>query len=78
VDRLSGKVGLIGDVHQEHERLGHLALKGRRFETWAQVCHAVDAATRYWNGHWHPYVWSKRKRRRHARPPRIACLPVAA
>jgi DDE superfamily endonuclease len=26
-----------------------LALKGRRFETWDEVCRAVAAATSYWN-----------------------------
>jgi hypothetical protein len=58
--------------------LRSLALKGRRFETWGEVCQAVDAATHYWNGHRHPFVWGKRKRRRPARPTGIARLPVAA
>ena len=58
--------------------LRSLALKGRRFETWADVCAAVDAATHYWNAHRHPFVWGKRKRRRPARATRIARLPVAA
>jgi hypothetical protein len=55
-----------------------LALKGRRFATWADLCAAVDAATRYWNAHRHPFGWGTRKRRRPARPPGIACPPVAA
>ena len=58
--------------------LRSLALKGRRFETWAEVCQAVDAATVYWNKHRHPFVWGKRKLRRPARPTGVACLPLAA
>jgi transposase len=58
--------------------LRSLALKGRRFATWEQVCQAVDAATQYWNAHRHPFLWGRRKRRRPARPTGIACLPVAA
>jgi hypothetical protein len=58
--------------------LRSLALKGRRFATWAEVWDAVAAATRYWNAHRHPFVWGKRKRRRPARPPGIGRLPVAA
>ena len=33
-----------------------LALKGRRFATWDEVCQAVAAATAYWNHHRHPFV----------------------
>jgi transposase len=58
--------------------LRSLALKGRRFATWDDLCAAVDAATRYWNAHRHPFVWGKRKRRRPARATSIARLPVAA
>lgn len=58
--------------------LRSLALKGRRFATWDAVCHAVEAATQYWNAHRHPFVWGKRKRRQSARPAGIACLPVGA
>lgn len=58
--------------------LRSLALKGRRFETWDEVCQAVEAATRYWNAHRHPFVWGKRKRRRPARPPGITALPAVA
>jgi hypothetical protein len=58
--------------------LRSLALKGRRFADWTEVCQAVDAATRYWNAHRHPFTWGKRPRRRPARPSGIACLPVAA
>jgi transposase len=58
--------------------LRSLALKGRRFATWAQVCQAVEAATAYWNAHRHPFLWGRRRRRRPARPTGIARLPVAA
>ena len=57
--------------------LRSLALKGRRFATWPEVGAAVEAATRYWNAHRHPFVWGTRKRRRPARSTGIACLPVA-
>lgn len=58
--------------------LRSLALKGRRFASWEQICQAVEAATRYWNAHRHPFVWGRRKRRRPARPTGIACLPTVA
>jgi transposase len=58
--------------------LRSLALQGRRFATWEEVCHAVAAATQYWNAHRHPFVWGKRKHRHPARPAGIASLPVAA
>ena len=58
--------------------LRSLALKGRRFATWEELCQAVHAATQYWNAHRHPFLWGRRKRRRPARPTGIARLPVAA
>jgi transposase len=58
--------------------LRSLALKGRRFATWEQLCQAVAAATQYWNAHRHPFIWGRRKRRRPARAAGIARLPVAA
>lgn len=58
--------------------LRSLALKGRRFETWEQVCAAVQAATAYWNAHRHPFVWGKRRRHRSHRQPGIASLPKVA
>jgi transposase len=58
--------------------LRSLALKGRRFTTWTEICHAVEAATQYWNDHRHPFTWGGRKRRCPARPTGIARLPVAA
>ena len=58
--------------------LRSLALKGRRFETWDEVCAAVAAATAYWNGHRHPFAWGRRKRRRAARRAGLAQLPLAA
>jgi hypothetical protein len=36
--------------------LKSLALKGRRFETWDDVCRAIDEATAYWNKPRRPFV----------------------
>lgn len=55
-----------------------LALKGRRFESWDEVCQAVEQATASWTQHRHPFVWGRRKRRRRGRAPGIAHLPMAA
>jgi transposase len=55
--------------------LRSLALKGRRFETWEEVCRAVEEATAYWNGHRHPFVWGRRRRHRPRRRPGIAAVP---
>lgn len=55
--------------------LRSLALKGRRFETWEQVCDAVAKATAYWNAHRHPFVWGRRRRHRPRRSSGIA-LPA--
>jgi transposase len=55
-----------------------LALAGRRFETWDEVCEAVDQATAYWNAHRHPFLWGQRRRHRPRRRPGIALLPKAA
>ena len=46
--------------------LRSLALKGRRFETWAQIEEAVRRATAYWNEHKHPFLWGRRRRHRAA------------
>jgi transposase len=55
--------------------LRSLALKGRRFETWAEIAQAVERATAYWNQHSHPFVWGGR---RHRVPRRlgVAAVPV--
>jgi len=58
--------------------LRSLALKGRRFATWEEVCHAVAAATAYWNNHRHPFIWGRRRRHRARRKPGIACSPRLA
>jgi transposase len=55
--------------------LRSLALKGRRFETWEQICQAVEAATNYWNRHRHPFLWGRRRRHRPRRNPGIALVP---
>ncbi len=53
-----------------------LALKGRRFETWEEVCQAIEEATAYWNGHRHPFVWGRRRRHRPRRRPGSRLFPV--
>ncbi len=58
--------------------LRSLALKGRRFESWAEICAAVDRATGYWNAHRHPFVWGRRRRRRSTPRAGLARLPLAA
>jgi transposase len=55
--------------------LRSLALKGRRFETWEQICEAVRRATEYWNAHKHPFVWGRRRRHQPRRRPGIAAVP---
>jgi hypothetical protein len=55
-----------------------LALKGRRFETWEEICAAIEAATAYWNAHRHPFHWGRRRRHRPRRQPAIALLPSVA
>jgi transposase len=58
--------------------LRSLALKGRRFASWAEVEQAVAEATAYWNAHRHPFVWGRRRRHQPRRKPGIARLKVAA
>ena len=58
--------------------LRSLALAGRRFETWDEICKAVAQATDYWHAHRHPFVWGHRRRHRSRRRPGIALLPQAA
>ncbi len=55
--------------------LRSLALKGRRFETWDEICEAVKQATTYWNKHKHPFHWGRRRRHRPRRPSGIALMP---
>jgi hypothetical protein len=57
--------------------LRSLALKGRCFETWADIERAIAAATAYWNAHRHPFGWGHRRRHRPHRAPGIALLPAA-
>jgi transposase len=58
--------------------LRSLALKGKRFETWEEICTAVQAATAYWNAHRHPFLWGRRRRHRPRRQPGIAQVPAVA
>ena len=71
------------DVHEHGfgepwwKTLRSLALKGRRFVTWEEVCGAVRDAVAYWNAHRHPFVWGRR-RRHQPRRLGVALLPKAA
>ncbi len=58
--------------------LRSLALKGRRFETWAEIEAAVEHATTYWNAHKHPFVWGRRRRHQPRRKAGISRLPKVA
>jgi transposase len=58
--------------------LRSLALKGRRFETWEEVCQAVREATAYWNAHRHPFVWGRRRRHQPRRRSGVGLLPKVA
>ncbi len=58
--------------------LRSLALRGRRFETWEQVCQAVHEATTYWNAHRHPFIWGRRRRHRVRRTAGVGLLPKVA
>jgi hypothetical protein len=55
--------------------LRSLALKGRRFEAWAEIKQAVERATAYWNDHKRPFVWGRRRRHRPLRRFGIAATP---
>ena len=58
--------------------LRSLALKGKRFETWEEICEAIQAATAYWTAHRHPFIWGRRRRHRSHRQPGIARVPAVA
>jgi transposase len=58
--------------------LRSLALKGRRFDPWAEIEQAVARATAYWNAHKHPFLWGRRRRHRRSRRPGIAVPPNVA
>jgi hypothetical protein len=58
--------------------LRSLALKGRRFDAWAEIEKAIERATAYWNAHKHPFVWGRRRRHRTPRRLGIAVVPNVA
>jgi transposase len=58
--------------------LRSLALKGKRFETWADIEQAIADATAYWNAHRHPYIWGHRRRHRPTRRTGLALTPNVA
>jgi hypothetical protein len=51
-----------------------LALKGRSFATWNEVCAAIAAATAFWNAYRRPFSWGRRRRHRPARTLGIVLL----
>jgi transposase len=55
--------------------LRSLALKGRRFETWDELCQAIRDATVYWNAHRHPFVWGRRRRHQPRRASGVGLTP---
>jgi hypothetical protein len=58
--------------------LRSLARKGRRFDTWEQVCPAMEAATVDWNAHRHPLIGGQRRRHRSRRQAGLAVVPKVA
>jgi hypothetical protein len=58
--------------------LRSLALKGRRFETWEELAHAVTNATASWNKHRHPFIWGRRRRHQPHRRSGVGLLPKVA
>lgn len=58
--------------------LRSLALKGKRFETWAEIEQAIAAATAYWNAHRHPFIWGRRRRHQPRRRAGVGLAPKAA
>jgi transposase len=58
--------------------LRSLALKGRRFERWEEICEAAEKTTAYWNAHRHLFVWGRRRRHQTKRQPGMAALPKVA
>lgn len=56
--------------------LRSLALNGHCFESWEEVCQAVEAATAYWNKYKHPFIWGHRRRHRRRQVPQVTALPV--
>jgi transposase len=58
--------------------LRSLALKGRRFETWDELCQAIREATAYWNAHRHPFVWGRRRRHQPRRASGVGLVPQVA
>jgi DDE superfamily endonuclease len=55
--------------------LRSLALKGRRFDAWAEIAEAVNRATASWNAHKHPFPWGRRRRHRKSRRLGVAVVP---
>jgi hypothetical protein len=58
--------------------LRSLALKGRRFATWDDICQAIRDATASWNKHRHPFIWGRRRRHRPSRRSGVGLLPKVA
>jgi transposase len=52
--------GWLNLIEPWWKQLRSLALKGRRFETVAELAEALQTAVDYWNAHKHPDSWKKR------------------
>ena len=74
-DRLSISAAYLNLIEPWWKVLRSLALKGRRFETWAEIAEAVERATTYWNAHRHAFHWGRRRRHRPKRTAGIATPP---
>ena len=55
--------------------LRSLALKGKRFESWEEICQAIREATLYWNQHRHPFFWGRRPRLKLVRSSGVGLCP---
>jgi transposase len=55
--------------------LRSLALKGKRFDSWEEICQAVREATQYWNQHRHPFFWGRCRRHKLVRSSGVGLCP---
>jgi DDE superfamily endonuclease len=65
----------LNPIEPRWKVLRSLALKGKRFATWEEVCRAVEQATGSRNAPRHPFVWGRRRRHRPRRRAGIGRMP---